>query len=55
MNDVNVGEPVEAGPSNAPPPVAGTGAVEESTVVNSSESESAANAIQVIDPKMRMR
>lgn len=51
VNDVNAGEPVEAGPSNAPPPVAGTGAVEESTVVNSSESESAANAIQVIDPK----
>ncbi len=51
MNDVNAGEPVEAGPSNAAPQVAETGAVEESTVVSSSESKSTMNAIQVTDPK----
>ncbi len=50
-NDVNAGEPVEAGPSNVAPQVAETGAVEESTVVSSSESESATNAAQVTDPK----
>lgn len=43
-NDVNAGQPAEAGPSNAAPPVAGKSAAEESTVVNSSESESATNA-----------
>lgn len=45
-NDVTAGEPVEAGP-----PVAETGAVEEKTIVDSSESEGAANVIQETDPK----
>ncbi len=50
-NDVNAGEPVEAGPSNVAPQVVETGAVEESTVVSSSESESATNAAPVTDPE----
>ncbi len=50
-NDVNADEPVESGPSNVAPQVVETGAVEESTVVSSSESECATNATQVTDPK----